>query len=48
MDISQNLENTNPMQKIRQKFGISNNPVIKNNKQYLQEIIDKMPEIMKI
>ena len=34
--------------KCSKKFGISNNPVIKNNKQYLQEIIDKIPEIMKI
>ena len=30
------------------KFGINNNPLIKNNKHYLQEIIDKIPEIMKI
>ena len=34
--------------KCNKKFGISNNPLIKNNKQYLQEIIDKIPEIMKI
>ncbi|MDO5832945.1 MAG: hypothetical protein Q4Q14_08890 [Methanobrevibacter sp.] len=30
------------------KFGIYNNPLIKNNKQFLQEIIDKIPGIMKI
>ena len=34
--------------KCNKKFGISNNPLIKNNKHYLQEIIDKIPEIMKI
>lgn len=34
--------------KCNKKFGIRNNPLIKNNKQYLQEIIDKIPEIMKI
>lgn len=34
--------------KCNKKFGITNNPLIKNNKQYLQEIIDKIPEIMKI
>ena len=34
--------------KCSKKFGISNNPLIKNNKQYLQEITDKIPEIMKI
>lgn len=34
--------------KCNKKFGISNNPLIKNNKNYLQEIIDKIPEIMKI
>jgi len=30
------------------KFGINNNPLIDNNKQFLQEIIDKIPGIMKI
>ena len=34
--------------KCNKKFGINNNPLIKNNKHYLQEIIDKIPEIMKI
>ena len=34
--------------KCNKKFGISNNPLIKNNKQYFQEIIDKILEIMKI
>ena len=34
--------------KCNKKFGISNNPLIKNNKHYLEEIIDKIPEIMKI
>ena len=34
--------------KCNKKFGIINNPLIKNNKHYLQEIIDKIPEIMKI
>ena len=34
--------------KCNKKFGISNNPLIKNNKQFLQEIIDKIPDIMKI
>jgi C4-type Zn-finger protein len=34
--------------KCNKKFGISNNPLIKNNKHYLQEIIDKIPKIMKI
>ena len=34
--------------KCNKKFGINNNPLIKNNKHYLQEIIDKIHEIMKI
>ena len=34
--------------KCNKKFGINNNPLIKNNKHYLQEIIDKIPEIMKV
>ena len=34
--------------KCNKKFGISNNPLIGKNKQYLQEIMDKIPGIMKI
>ena len=30
------------------KFGIKNNPLIGENKQFLQELMDKIPEIMKI
>ena len=36
------------MQKCNKKIGIKNNPLIKNNKHYLQEIIDKIPGIIKI
>ena len=49
MKTSQNSENSNiNAKKCNKKFGISNNPLIKNNKQFLQEIIDKIPKIMKI
>ncbi|MBE6507931.1 MAG: transposase [Methanobrevibacter sp.] len=34
--------------KCNKKFGISNNPLIGKNKQYLQEIMNKIPRIMKI
>jgi len=34
--------------KCGKKFGISNNPLIGDNKQFLQEIMDKIPGIMKI
>ena len=34
--------------KCGKKFGISNNPLIGKNKQFLQEIMDKIPGIMKI
>lgn len=34
--------------KCNKKFGIHNNPLIKDNKQFLQEIMDKIPGIMKI
>ncbi len=34
--------------KCNKKFGISNNPLIDNNKQFLQEVMDKIPGIMKI
>ena len=30
------------------KFGIYNNPLIKDNEQFLQEIMNKIPGIMKI
>ena len=33
---------------MEKKFGIYNNPLIGKNKQFLQEIMDKIPEIMKI
>ena len=33
---------------MEKKFEIYNNPLIKNNKQFLQEIMDKIPGIMKI
>ncbi len=36
------------MQKMRKKFRIKNNPLIREQKQFLQEIIDKIPRIMKI
>lgn len=49
MKTSQNSENSNTNAKnATKKFGIINNPLIKNNKHYLQEIIDKIPKIMKI
>ena len=57
--ITKNKQNTNGKQtefkeqqyqckKYNKKFGIYNNPLIKDNKQFLQEIMDKIPEIMKI
>ena len=36
------------MQKMWKKFGIKNNPLIREHKQFLQEIMDKIPGIMKI
>ena len=33
---------------VEKKFGIYNNPLIGENKQFLQEIMDKIPGIMKI
>ena len=36
------------MQKCGKKFGIKNNPLIGEHKQFLQEIIDKIPRIIKI
>lgn len=36
------------MQKMWKKFGIYNNPLIGENKQFLQKIMDKIPGIMKI
>ncbi len=49
METSQNSENSNINAKnLTKKFGINNNPLIKKYKQYLQEIIDKIPEIMGI
>lgn len=37
------FKNSNSMQKMWKKFGISNNSLIGKNKQFLQEIMDKMP-----
>lgn len=34
--------------KCGKRFGIENNPIIKDNKHFLKEIIDKIPEIMEI
>ena len=36
------------MQKCGKKFGIYNNPLIGKNKQFLQEIMDKISGIIKI
>lgn len=36
------------MQKCGKKFGIYNNPLISKNKQFLQEIMDKISGIIKI
>ena len=49
MENRQNLKNNNiSAKKCNKKFRIYNNPLIKDNKQFLQEIMDKIPGIMKI
>ena len=49
MEKPQNSKNnTINVKNVEKKFGIYNNPLIKNNKQFLQEIMDKIPGIMKI
>ena len=49
METQQNSKNNNINAKnVEKKFGIYNNPLIGENKQFLQEIMDKIPGIMKI
>ena len=49
METQQNSKNNNINAKnVEKKFGIYNNPLIGENKQFLQEIMDKIPRIMKI
>ena len=49
METQQNSKNDNINAKnVEKKFGIYNNPLIGENKQFLQEIMDKIPGIMKI
>ena len=49
MEKLQNSKNSNiNAKKCGKKFGIYNNPLIGKNKQFLQEIMDKIPGIMKI
>ena len=49
MEKLQNSKNSNINAKnVEKKFGIYNNPLIGKNKQFLQEIMDKIPGIMKI
>lgn len=49
MEKQQNLKNSNISAKnVEKKFGIYNNPLIGEHKQFLQEIMDKILEIMKI
>ena len=48
MEKLQNLKNNNINVRNVVKIGIRDNPLIKNNKHYLQEIIDKILNIMEI
>ena len=49
MEKQQNSKNSNiNVKNVEKKFGIYNNPLIGENKQFLQEIMDKIPGIMKI
>lgn len=49
MEKQQNSKNSNiNVKNVEKKFGIYNNPFIGENKQFLQEIMDKIPGIIKI
>ena len=49
MEKQQNSKNSNiNVKNVEKKFGIYNNPLIGENKQFLQEIMDKIPGIIKI
>ena len=48
MEKPQNLKNNSINAKMWKKLGIKNNPLIGEHKQFLQEIMDKIPGIMKI